>query len=320
MKALIAITTCNRISEIEKYIWDYLKFINVKDSFHFVLAVDGTSPSYIDFCEQFDIPLIYSEQREGVGLSKNRVLSQFPDYDYYFFIDDDVELIDGAIFQQSVDVYNITNYPHLCANTRHKLLNSEKTENYLLNKSLRGGGYFSFFSKKELGETGGWNTLFAKYKRYGHTEHSYRFFHADMQPAPFIFAAEFEKMIILHNPESVSKVTNVSTTENELIQEERDLINSKTTYFPLQTLSKFHFNEKPMGFNQKVHQFLIDNPQKYPLTKGKERKKALGEYYALLIDKKNNSFLKNLGLTFRSMFFSPLNNELKHKMKYYFRK
>lgn len=320
MKALIAITTCNRISEVQKYIWDYLKFKNTNDSFHFVLAVDGTSPSYIDFCSQFDIPLIYSDEREGVCLSKNRVLSQFQNYDYYFFIDDDVELIDGSVFQQCIDIYNITNYPHLCVNTRHKLLNTEKSENYLLNKSLRGGGYFSFFSNKELIKIGGWNTLFAKYKRYGHTEHTYRFYHAGMQPAPFIFAAEFEKMIMIHNPESVSKVTNVNINENELVKEESDLINSKTTYFPLKTLSKFHFNERTMGFNQKVHDFLKENPQKYPLTKGKERKKALGEFYALQISRKNNSFMKNFILAVKSMLYAPMNNELKHVVKFYFRK
>ncbi|MDD2983954.1 MAG: hypothetical protein PHQ74_11275 [Crocinitomicaceae bacterium] len=318
MKALITITSCNRLSEVEKFIWNYLKFANENDNFHFILAVDGEDQSYIDFCSKFDIPLLYSEEREGVGLSKNRVLTKFPDYDYYFFIEDDVELLKSDIFDSCIEIYKKTGYPHLCGNFGHDIFEIKINGSFRLNKSLLGGGYFSFFTREGLDKIGGWNTLFAKYKRFGHTEHTYRFFHTKTQPAPFIFAAEFDGMIMLHNPASVTKVLAIETDGSQLVIEERTLIDSKTTYFPLQTLSNFHFNEKAMGFNEKVHGFLKENPQKYPLTKGKERKRAFGEYYALLIDKKNNSFIKNLGLAFRSMYFSPLNNELKHKMKYYF--
>ena len=54
-KSLICITTCNRLSEVKKYIWDYLRFINSNKEFHFVLALDGNDQSYIDFCHEFEI-------------------------------------------------------------------------------------------------------------------------------------------------------------------------------------------------------------------------------------------------------------------------
>jgi hypothetical protein len=217
-----------------------------------------------------------------------------------------------------IDIYKETGYSHLSGSSRHELLGIENKENYSLCKSLMGGGYFSFFVKKGLKTVGGWDTLFAKYKRYGHTEHTYRFYHSGLQSAPFIYADSFDKMIILHSPESVSILADIN--ENELVKEERELIGSKSKFFPLKTLSEFHFNNKALGYNEKVNQFLKENPQKYPLTIGVNRKKALGEYYALKISKNYNSHIKNLILAIKSMLYSPLNNELKHTLKFFFKK
>lgn len=319
MKSLIAITTCNRLSDVKKYIWDYLYFVNQDSNFHFVLALDGKDKTYIDFCNGYEIPLIYSEEREGVGLSKNRIVKQFPDYDYYFFIDDDVELIDSSVFEKCIHLSTQMNIPHLCGNTNHVLFNQHKNKNFTVEYSMRGGGYFSFYTKEVLQKVGGWNTIFAKYKRFGHTEHSYRAYHQKLQEAPFIFAYEFSKMILVHNPVSVSK-NNVSTNENELIQEEQDLIDSGSTYFPLETLSPFHFNQKSLGFNNVVNEFLKTNTKKYPLSEPNDRRKALGEHFALKINTKKNSHFKNLTLAIKSFVYSPMNNELKHALKNYFSK
>jgi|SRR5690554_129485 len=312
MKSLITITSCNRLSEVQKYIWDYLSFVNQNKDFHFVLALDGNEKNYLDFCNEFDIPLIYSEEREGVGLSKNRVLTQFPDYDYYFFIEDDIELINPKIFIEHIHLFKKTGYHHFCNNhERSKLLIDEN--NLLFSKA--GGAQFAFYTHQAIEKVGGFHTLFAKYKRFGHTEHTYRLFHAKLQPAPFIFSPEWRKMILVHAPVAVTQHSGLKTNENELIEEEQALIDNKTTHFPLSTLSSFHFNDKQLGYNEKVNRFLKENPQRYPLTKGKDRKNALGEYYALLIDWKCKSFFKNFILATKSFFYSPTNNSLKHKLK-----
>lgn len=320
MKSLIAITSCNRLNEVQKYIWPYLQFVNENSSFHFVLALDGKDQGYIDFCEEWDIPLIYSEEREGVGLSKNRVLTKFPEYRYYFFFEDDVELIDTNIFEESIYIYKETGYPHLCGNFRHKHYNTENINGFQLNYSLTGDAGFLFFSKRELEKVGGYHTLFSKYKRFGHSEHTYRFYHANMQPSPFICPVNFESYMLTHNPESVSRPLNIVIEENQWIQEEAALIKSGSKYYPLNTLSDFIFNKKKLGYNQKVVDFLKANNRAYPFLDKKQYKIALGERYALLISKTSNSHFKNLIFAFKSMWYAPMNNELKHKVKFYFKK
>ncbi|RFC55742.1 hypothetical protein [Brumimicrobium aurantiacum] len=322
MKSLITITSCNRLPEVQKYIWDYLKFVNSNESFHFVLALDGNDQTYIDFCEEYNIPLIYSEEREGVGLSKNRVLTQFPDYGYYFFIEDDVELINSEVFQDSIRIHERIGAPHLCYPHGCKPHNQTDIDSLSVDWFLFGGAQFASYTRQGIHKVGGFNTLFAKYKRYGHTEHSYRFFHQDLQPSPFIFPSDAQTYFLVHDPPSVTikKVNNAKFSPNGIIMDEQEMIDQKTTYFPLETLSKFYFNDKFLGYNKVVAQFLKDNPQQYPLSTSKARKKAFGEYYALKINKTQNSHFKNLFLAFKSMLYAPMNNELKHKVKYYLKK
>lgn len=315
MKALICITTCNRLSEVKKYIWDFLKFTNEFQDFHFLLALDGYDQDYIDFCDEFQIPLLYSNAREGVGLSKNRVLKQFDFYDYYFFIDDDVELLNQTIFQECITIWKEYSIPHLCGNINHNSFKKIKHLNY----SLKGGGYFSFYESSNLKEIGGWHTIFAKYKRFGHTEHSYRFYHKQKQKAPFIFDERFSKMILIHSPVSVTSYKEIITNDNELVQDEMELINKKTTYYPLQTISDYFFNEYDFGYNKKVDDFLKENPKKYPLTNYNERNKALGEFYALQIQNKQNSIFKNIFLAIKSFIYSPNNFALKHAIKTFYK-
>lgn len=311
-KSLITITSCNRFDVIKKFIWDYLHFVNHNEHFHFVLALDGNNADYITFCLKYGIPLIYSEEREGVGLSKNRVIKKFPNYEYYFFVDDDIELLNDTVFGTCIDVLNVTGYHHLCGNHIHNLIKSETILNKTITHSTTGGGYFSCYTQKSLEVIGGWNTLFAKYKRYGHSEHTYRVMNSGLQPSPFIFVEELKKDLIVHSPPSVSDKNEAN--KNEWVLEEQQLINEKTTYFPLETICLYYFNEQHFGYNQKVADFIASNPQKYPLTKGKERRVALAEYYALKIPK-TGSFFKKLNLLLKSIWLSPTNVALKHFIK-----
>ena len=314
MKVLICINTCNRVSEVKKYIWDYLRFCNNNKEFSFVLAMDGKDSDYLSFCNDFKIPLIYSELREGVGLSKNRVLKYFPAFDYYFFIDDDIELIDSSIFIECIGILKSTGYAHLCGNHSKSILNKEFVNSWTITHSKTGGGYFTAYTGAGLNKVGGWHTNFVKYKRYGHTEHSYRFMHAGLQPAAFIFAESFRKMLLIHSPPSVIKHLNLEYDKNELILEERKLINNKTKYFPVKTLCDFYYNEYKLGFNETVHFFLQKNDLIYPLTKGFERRIALAEHFFLRINTSRSFYLKILFL-FRSVYYYPFNSPLKHFIK-----
>lgn len=315
-KSLICITTCNRLSEVKKYIFPYIDFCNKNEGFYFLLALDGINKEYIDFCSQFEIPLIYSDEREGVGLSKNRVLKQFPNFYYYFFIDDDIELLDCKIFDLFISMYLTTGIHHF---SPAHFVNATKVEiinEIQITHSALGGGYFNFYSGEGLKKVGGWNTYFAKYKRYGHTEHTYRFFHSGLNKSPFIFIEKARKMLLIHNPPHVTNLNNeIINDTNELIHEEEELIKQKTKFFPIQVLSDFHFNGFNMSCNIIVNDFLITNRRKYPLTNGKERKVALAEYYFLKIRVTDNKLLK-LKFLLLSLMYYPLNNSLKHAVKH----
>lgn len=314
MKALIAITTCNRLSEVKKFIWEYIKFVNGENQFDFVLGLDGKNQEYIDFAEKYDIPLIYSEEREGVGLSKNRLLSYFPNYDYYFFIEDDIELVEQKIFKTIILAHEKTGVPHFCNHHKSRIFNTIQLDNLQLEVSWTGGAQFAFYSKKGIGKIGGFNTIFAKYKRFGHTEHSYRYYHQGIQEGPFIFSENWLDYFIIHSPPQVTRSSSVTFTKLGLIEQEQSLIDRKSTFFELKTLSNSHFNKKALGYNKIVANFLETHQEKYPLTYGRERRIALAEHYALRISIQKSA-LKKFTLFLKSFWYSPTNAALKHYIK-----
>lgn len=319
-KSLICVTTCNRLSEVKKYIWDYITFCNKNNDFDFLLALDGNNKEYLDFCNQYQIPLLYSDEREGVGLSKNRVLKQFPDYDYCFFIDDDVELISPIVFNKFIELSNKTKYHNLTLTPLKKVFIKENRYSTIIEKGFYGGGYFNFYTKQGLATIGGWNILFSKYKRYGHSEHSFRFYHSGLSDYPLISLVSCLHNVILHDPPHVTNFkTNLENSINELIPEEEELIKQKTTYFPITTISVFYFNGFNMNYNPTVDEFLLKNKRKYPLTNGKERRIALAEHYFLRIRTTKKSFKKILFFLF-SIFYCPTNNPFKHAVKSLFLK
>jgi hypothetical protein len=297
---------------VKKFIWDYLAFTNDNVDYDFLLALDGNDEKYLDFCKEYHIPLLYSEAREGVGLSKNRVLKQFPDYDYYFFIEDDAELVDNNVFDLFIKLSQELNFPHMSLNSPRDIIDANAFNNRLL-LAKYGGGYFNFFSKQGLDLVGGWHTLFAKYRRYGHTEHTYRFYHQKLIPAPYIVVKESCKMVILHDPPHVTELEEVFN-ENQLINEEFELISQKSTYFPITTISSYYFNGFEMNNNMDVRMFLESNMRKYALSSGFERRNALAEHYFLRIGT-TNSILEKLWFFIKSIFYFPFNNSFKHAVK-----
>lgn len=243
MKNLICINTYSSIALVKTFIWDYIIFAKSNTDYDFVLSLDGADSDTIEYCEKYHIPLLYSEENEGVGLSKNRVIEYFPDYDNYFFIEDDVELLNPEVFDIHVSLAQKLNIPHFSlfeANRIRKKMDVITFENYHIIQAMYGSAQVNFFTKTGLDAVGGFHTEFAKYKRFGHTEHSYRFYHAGLSKYPFQIIEEcIEGYFRWNNPKS-RIIVDVEKSENRVILGEEELIGNKLTFFPLQTLSKYH--------------------------------------------------------------------------------
>tara|TARA_B100000508_G_scaffold141097_1_gene146967 strand:- start:59590 stop:60591 length:1002 start_codon:yes stop_codon:yes gene_type:complete len=312
-KALICITTCNRLNEVKKFALEYIRFSNDHENFDFLLSLDGKDDEYIDFCSAYSIPLLYSEQREGVGLSKNRVLSAFSQYDYYFFIEDDVELLDPSIFSLHIKAALLSNYHHFTVSAISMPLEKEKISNAItIIHADHGGGTFNFFTSEGLEKVGGWHEDFASLKRYGHVEHTLRFVNAGLSPSPFLFIEEAQNMILVHDPEHVS--SPVKKYKDTIFSElEYNIVKKKLDFYPIKTLSNYHFNQKDMNYVSGLKK-VLSKKLEYPLLNFFERRKALSEKYLVYSGKDIPIRLKRLYIL---KFI--LNNPLGKKTRSFFK-
>jgi hypothetical protein len=244
---LICINTCNRSDRLKAYSYDFIKFCRENDGYDFVISLDGKDKKTIEFCQKYKIPLLYSEEREGVGISKNRVLEKFDYYDYYFFLDDDVELLNGNIFDIHIDVADKCGFYHLSSGEKCRFHGNEQFDDCSGKKIAfydYGSGVFSFFNRNGLKKVGGLHSEFAKHKRFGHTEHTYRFVHAGLHPQAFITIDEcFKEYCAWHNPPSVTSTNGIEVTKNRLARVEQDIIDQKLIFFPINTFSKYSYNK-----------------------------------------------------------------------------
>ncbi len=243
MKNLISINTYSSISLLKTFVWDYIIFVKSNPNYDFVVSLDGSDRDTIEYCQKYHIPLIYSEENEGVGLSKNRVIEYFSDYDNYFFIEDDVELLNPEVFDIHVSLAQKLNIHHFSlfeANRIKNKMNVVTFENYHIIQAMYGSAQVNFFTKMGLDTVGGFHTEFAKYKRFGHTEHSYRFYHAGLSKYPFQIIEECIEGYFRWNNPKTRTIVDVEKSENRVFIGEEELIGNKLTSFPLQTLSEYH--------------------------------------------------------------------------------
>jgi len=243
VKTLICINTYNSASLVKTFVWDYIKFSASHPEYDFIVSLDGSDQETIAYCGKYGIPLLYSAENEGVGISKNRVIESFPDYGYYFFIEDDAELLDPSVFDIHIALSKKLNIPHFSLFDRSRIRevqNIREAGGYHIIGALYGGAPFNFFTRGGLEKVGGFHTEFAQYKRFGHTEHTYRFYRAGLTEYPFQVIEEcIDGYIGWHEPTSRIKL-NVETSENRLFAGEEKLMKEKLTYFPVQTLSAYH--------------------------------------------------------------------------------
>jgi hypothetical protein len=282
-KSLICINTCNRINLLKFIITDYLEFCRKTDEFDFLLSLDGNNDEIISFCNKYNIPLLFSEEREGVGISKNRVLKEFSDYNYYFFIDDDVKLLNPDVFKIHIEVSKNTGIHHLSSGEIHRFKDIVKYTGYnnvkIMHSNL-GSGAFNFFTKHGLDIVGGWHDEFVKYKRFGHTEHSNRFYNNGIAPAPFnVIINCTDNYFLWLNPPAVTKYEKSIVGKYLAIPEEK-LIEKKLKYYPVTTFS-----------NYKIINFISGNKSKKPVNNILDNDT---KRYILLFRKYNNVINKRI--------------------------
>jgi hypothetical protein len=285
-RALICLTTCNRNLLLRRYCPQYIAFCRKDRAFDFVVALDGDDAASLDFCRQFGVPLVHSDQREGVGLSKNRVLRRFPGYDYYFFIEDDAELVDARVFREHIRVAGLIGLQHLSLFDRdgpRGVLREESIGGHRLVRASLGGAQFNFFTRRGLDLVGGWHTAFAQYRRYGHTEHSYRFVHQGLADAPFVVIKTLSDCVLWHYPPPVTSRSGAPAVNpaTQLTELEESLIAERLAFFPLQTLCASHFNDMPLDCSKAAWADDVAF-QRYPCLGRRERRRAWADYFVAL--------------------------------------
>ena len=280
-RALICVTTCRRLESLRRYLPHFAGFCQTDLRFQLLVALDGDETDYLRFCEQWEVPLVYADAGEGVSLSKNRVLERFPDFDYYFFVDDDVELVDGSVFPAHVELARGSGIHHFSLFERggvRKPTGESVVGGHRVVHGLFGGGQFNFYTGEGLRAVGGWHPRFAEFRRWGHTEHSYRFLRSGLAPAPFNMADDLARSCIWHYPPAVTRVDGVSVDDDQIAAPERELIDQGLRYVPVQTLCPHHFNDVPLGRPKRLAAAL-DGSERYPLVEPRDRGRCWSDYH-----------------------------------------
>lgn len=315
-RALICVTSCLRLGAVKAYLPHLARFCREDDRFALLVSHDGPGPEYSDFCERWGVALITSDVREGVGLSKNRVLERFGDFDFYFFLDDDVELVDGSVFTRHVRLAEVTGWHHFSLFERggvRRPTGESTVDGLRVVHGLFGGGQFNFFTRRGLETVGGWHPRFAQYRRWGHTEHSHRFPRAGLAPAPFNVAEDLADSCIWHYPPPVTRVEDVATDADQLAPPERELLDQGLTHVPVRTLSAHHWNGIPPGGAGRLADLLVGSGR-YPLLEGEERRHAWADY-DLWRARTGRGPVGRAAALLRGALRWPSNPRLRHQLK-----
>jgi hypothetical protein len=315
-RALVCVTSCRRLDFLRRQLPHYAAASVADPRLSLLVSIDGTESETVDFCSSWGIPTIYSDEREGVGLSKNRVLTCFPDFDYYFFIEDDVELVDASVFQKHIDLFHESGIHHFSLfeprGTRKPISNSIIAGVEVVH-CLYGAASFNFFTAEGLRRVGGWHPAFATYKRWGHTEHSYRFVTNGLAPAPFNVAVGTVGSFIWHVPPAVTRVIGVASDSDQIAAPERELMDQHLTALPIQTLSLVHYNGIPFG-QAAALAGLLKEGCRYPLLTEREKRRAQSDFQFWQFEYGASRVKRAAGLL-RATSSWPGNPALRHALK-----
>jgi hypothetical protein len=109
-----------------------------------------------------------------------------------------------------------------------------------IRRAWYGTAQFCFFTQDGINKVGGFDIEFAKFKRFGHTEHSYRFVYAGLSEYPFNVIDECHSGYLeWTEPRSVTNA-NVNIGPTRLYEGEEKMISEKIAWRPVKTLSKYY--------------------------------------------------------------------------------
>jgi hypothetical protein len=244
------------------------------------------------------------------------VLERFTEYDYYFFLEDDVEVLDGSVFAHHVALMRSSGIHHM-ALFDEDAGGERVCESSVLGERIvhfrYGSAEFNVFTSEGLAQVGGWHPLFAQYRRWGHTEHSSRFARTGLAPAPFNVAVGLANACIRHRPASVTAWRGAADIDEHGISlPERQLIQEALTHVPLQTLASYHVSDMPPG--QAVRLAAILNQRdRYPLLSGAAHRQAIADY--LVWRSSTVRGAARVPLLLAAGLVSPRNIALRHAVK-----
>lgn len=233
---LVAINTCNRPQLLRENLKLLRQALNrlpgQGQDIDLVVSIDGMEMSSNQQAKQMALDMqvscIVSDKPEGVGVSKNRVFKLLSDYDYYFFLEDDVKILDAQVFYQHIELFEQTGIHHFSLHEPERLIDLSEPTQIEQHKSIihaqYGSAQFNFFTREALTTVGGFHRSFAKIRRGGHTEHSYRIYRAGLTPAPFNYAQHLASMCRWSNPPTVVIPHGHKVASNRLLEVENALI------------------------------------------------------------------------------------------------
>ena len=241
-RILVAVTTCSRPHLIQSYLEPLKQCVEEVEDADLVVSVDGLSQHgnrrALDFALSMGVSCVASDHSEGVGISKNRVVALLGGYEYYFFLDDDVQVLSGRLFSKHVDLHLETGINHFSLHDPSRLLGElgepTKVDGGVIRHAMYGGAQVNFFTRRALQRVGGWHPSFAKIRRGGHTEHSHRVYRSRLCPAPFNLFDGLLDVCRLDDPPPVVNAlsTGYKLGANRLFVLENELIEENIAYMP----------------------------------------------------------------------------------------
>jgi hypothetical protein len=251
-QALISITTCDRSPLVRAFAPAFHRFCLDHPRFDLVLSVDGaafgSNPDTVAFARERGIAFVASRDPEGVGISKNRVVASLGGYAYYFFVEDDVELLDPRVFETHIRLSEASGIHHFSLHERariRRVISTTRCQGMNIIHALYGSAQLSFFTRTALSAAGGWHADFASWRRGGHTEHSYRVYRNGLAPAPFNIVERCLGDLCWGNPPSVVSPDGLPITSDGILTAEQELIDRRLKHLPLPTLSPFRLVVPP---------------------------------------------------------------------------
>jgi hypothetical protein len=220
------------------------------------------------------------------------------------------------VFADHVEIARTTGIQHLAlfeAGGVRKQTGETRTRDHWIVHGCYGSADFNFYTAEALERVGGWHPLFAQYRRWGHTEHSYRVYRAGLAPAPFNVAEDLTGAFIWHRPPTVTAGLSVAVDDDQIAAPERELMEQELTHFPVTTLSAVHSNEVQVRPPRKLAATL-DGEDRYPLVDGRERRQSYADY-RLWEFKTARGRLRRLRALLAATAGAPRSPALRHTLK-----